>query len=80
MTEVRLRNVAPDVLDLMRHQARENRRSMEDEIKAAIAQAANARKHQFLARLDREREEQFRRHGELSDSTTGIRAEREQRW
>lgn len=80
MTEVRLRNVDPAVLAVIRELARQNRRTMEQEIHAGLFAIANARKSELLARLAGERDEQRTRFGELSDSTPGIRAQREARW
>lgn len=76
MTEVRLRDVDPGVVEAIRAIAKENRRTLEAEIKDALARFANARKDALLDRIDRERDGQPL----LSDSTPGIRAEREARW
>ena len=80
MTEVRLRDVEPAVLDVIRELARQNHRTMEQEIKAGLVEIANARKAQLLDRLSRARADQQQRFGETKDSTPGIRAERETRW
>ncbi|AMV24021.1 hypothetical protein VT84_06470 [Gemmata sp. SH-PL17] len=80
MTEVRLRNVDPEVLTVIRELARQNRRTMEQEIRAGLREIASARKGRLLDRLATERAAQFAQFGELSDSAPGIRAEREARW
>ena len=80
MTEVRLRNVEPAVLAVIRELARQNRRTMEQEIRAGLLAIANARKGELLERLAGDRAEQRARFGELADSTSDIRAEREARW
>jgi hypothetical protein len=80
VTEVRLRDVEPAVLDVIRELARQNHRTMEQEIKAGLFEIANARKAQLLDRLAQARAGQRERYGELTDSTPGIRAERESRW
>lgn len=79
MTEVRLRNVDRGVVEALREIARLNQRSMEAEIKDGLARIANERKAELLARLRAEREPQ-QAGGVLTDSTPGIRAEREARW
>ncbi len=80
MTEVRLRNVEPGVVAALREMARQNRRSLEAEIKDGLARIANQGKAALLARLRQVREEQRREQGTLPDSTPDIRAEREARW
>lgn len=80
MTEVRLRNVDSSVVEVIRDIARQNRRSLEAEIKAALLRAANERKAGLLDRLARGRAAQRQGIGTLPDSTPGIRAEREARW
>ena len=80
MTELRLRNVDPAIVAAIREMARQNRRSMEAEIKEGLARIANQGKAELLGRLRRERENQRGRQGTLADSVTGIRAEREARW
>jgi len=77
MTEVRLRNVDPGVIEVIRAIAKKNRRSMEAEIKAALFALANKRKKEMLARLRKMREAQYKKYGLLSDSTIGIREERD---
>lgn len=76
MTEVRLRDVDPGVVEAIRALAKQNRRTLEAEIKAALARLAHARKDALLDRIDRERAAQPL----SSDSTPHIRAEREERW
>lgn len=80
MTELRLRNVDPAVVEALRELARQNHRSMEAEIKEGLARIANQGKAELLARLRREREKQRAEQGTLTDSTADIRAEREARW
>ncbi len=76
MTEVRLRNVDPGVVEAIRLVARQNRRTLEAEIKEVLSHFANQRKNALLDRIGRELD------GESlsSDSTPGIRTEREERW
>jgi plasmid stability protein len=80
MTEIRIRNVDPSIVEVLRQLARQSNRSMESEIKDALARIANERKHELLARLRESRLEQRRTHGAETDSTPGIRAERDSRW
>jgi len=80
MTELRLRDVDPAVVEAIREMARQNRRSMEAEIKEGLARIANQGKAELLDRLRRERQKQRGQQGTLPDSVAGIRAEREARW
>jgi plasmid stability protein len=80
MTEVRLRNVNPSVVEAIRCRARQNGRTLEAEIKDGLARIANEPKAELLARLRQEREGQRLGQGTLADSTPDIRAEREGRW
>lgn len=76
MTEVRLRNVEPGVVEAIRHIAKQNRRTLEAEITEALTRFANERKTALLDQIARERANQPL----TPDSTVGIRAEREARW
>ncbi len=76
MTEVRLRDVDPGVVEAIRSLAKRNRRSLEAEIKEALTHLAHARKDALLDRIDSERAAQPL----SSDSTPSIRADREERW
>jgi len=78
MTEVRLRNVDPWVVESLRAMAKKNGRSMENEIKDALYKIASAPKKKMLERLRVLREKQRREIGTLPDSTPDIRAEREE--
>ena len=65
MTEVRLRNVDPGIVEVFREMARRNRRSLEAEIKDGLARIVNRAKAELLARLRQEREKQRARTGEV---------------
>ena len=80
MTEVRLRNVEPQVLEVIRELARRRHRTMEQFIKDELAGLADREKSAMLAQLRQAREELHAAHGDGPDSTAGIRAEREARW
>ena len=80
MTEVRLRNVEPEVLDVIRELARRRHRTMEQYLKDELAALADREKTAMLAQLRQTRQELHATHGEGPDSTEGIRAEREARW
>lgn len=79
MTDLRLRNVDPDVMDVIREMARQQQLSTEQFLKAELAAIADRGKAAFLDRLRRMRDELREEHGEFPDSTPGIRAEREAR-
>ena len=80
VTEVRLRNVEPDVLNVIRELARRRHRTMEQFLKDELAALADREKTAMLAQLRRTRDELRAAHGDGPDSTDGIRAEREARW
>ncbi|MCE9565978.1 MAG: hypothetical protein K8U57_28475 [Planctomycetes bacterium] len=79
MTEVRLRNVEPWVVEVIRQIAKRKNRSTEEEIKAQLFALASREKSDLLAELRIARDDQLAKHGVLPDSSTGIREERESR-
>lgn len=80
MTEVRLRNVEPELLNVIRELARRRHRTMEQFIKDELGTLADREKTALLDQLRQAREALHAAHGEGPDSTDGIRAEREARW
>ncbi len=80
MTEVRLRNVDPEAIEVIREIARRHSKSMESLIKEQLYELADREKNALLAQLRQSREELFQKYGLLPDSTPGIRDEREERW
>lgn len=80
MPDLRVRNVDPDVMAVIREMARKQQLSTEQFLKAELAAIADREMAAFLAHLRHKREELRHEHGEFPDSTPGIRAEREARW
>jgi len=78
MTEVRIRNVEPWIVAAIHKIAKQNGRSMENEIKEALHKLAGADKKKWILRLRRGRNKIQKKYGILSDSTPEIRAEREE--
>ena len=76
MTEIRLRNVEPWIVDVLREIARENHQSMENEIKSALLHLASDHKTKLLSKLRKKRKSA----GMHTDSAPSIRQERELRW
>lgn len=80
MTEVRLRNVEPETVAVLREIARRHAQTMEQYLTDRLTDLANRDKLALLDELRHARDGQRAAGGELSDSTPGIRAEREARW
>ena len=77
MTELRLRNIDPWAVELIRDMARRKSQSMEQFLKDHLYELAKHEKKELLAEIRREREEQRQKYGVGPDSTPGIRAERD---
>ncbi|HVS39328.1 MAG TPA: hypothetical protein VMS17_27470 [Gemmataceae bacterium] len=79
MTDVRIRNVDDWVVELHRNRAKLERRSLESELRQIITQAALAKKQTLAAELHAGVEALRAKYGTFSDSTIGIREERDTR-
>ncbi len=77
MTELRLRNIDPWAVELIRDMARRKSQSMEQFLKEHLYELAQHEKKELLAEIRREREEQRQKYGVGPDSTHGIRVERD---
>jgi len=80
MTEVRLRNVDPWVVEVIRGMAKRNNLTAEEQIKQFLVTLANQEKNALLDELRQGRMKQREKYGVLPDSTPGIREERDKRW
>lgn len=79
MTELRLRNVEPDTVELLRGQAKQNGKTLEQWLKVQLHDLATNPMRRMLQELRESRNELAEQHGVLSDSVDGIREEREGR-
>jgi len=80
MAELRVRNVDPWAVDVIRAMARRSSQTMEQFLKHFIYELADREKRELMAELRKQRGELQQTHGVLPDSTPGIRAERDDRW
>jgi len=79
MANIRIRNLEDWVVETIRQIAGKNKRSMEEEMRTILREAASGPKKN-LANLARNlREEIIREHGILPDSALSIREERDLR-
>jgi plasmid stability protein len=79
MTDVRIRNVDDWIVEWHRHQAKRDGRSLESELRQVITDAALAKKHAIAQEMREGLEELRSKYGMLSDSTIGIREDRDRR-
>jgi len=77
MTEVRVRNVAEDVVLALKAQARRHGVSLSTEIREVLTEAALRPRRELVAELMRHQKRMVDQYGVLPDSTPGIRAERD---
>ena len=79
MTDVRVRNVDDWVVELHRNRAKLEGRSLENELRQVLTDAARAKKQALAAELRAAVKGLHDKYGVFSDSTIGIRAERDAR-
>ena len=79
MTDVRIRNVDDWVVELHRSRARHEKRSLENELRQILTDAALAKKQALAEELRAGVKELRDKYGTFSDSTIGIREERDAR-
>jgi plasmid stability protein len=79
MTDVRIRNVDPWVVESLRLRARENGTSLEGELKKLLRQEAMRPKRELAEELHHMRGELREKYGTFSDSTALIREDRDAR-
>ena len=79
MTEVRIRNVDDWVVELHRNRAKLDGRSLENELRQVITDAALAKKQALAAELRAGVNELRDKYGTFSDSAVLIREERDAR-
>jgi plasmid stability protein len=79
MTEVRIRNVDDWVVELHRHQAKLDGRSLESELRQVLTDAAAAKKRAIADEMRGQLSELRAKYGTLSDSAALIREDRDRR-
>jgi plasmid stability protein len=79
MADVKIRKLPDSVVATFRLRAAAAGRSMEEELRLLLTEAASRSKQDMVAELDAFREMLRREYGTLSDSTEGIREDRESR-
>lgn len=77
MTELRLRNVEPAIMELLRGQAKRNGQTLEQWLKDQLHDLATMPLRQMLKDLRVSREEMGQQFGTLPDCGAGIREDRE---
>jgi plasmid stability protein len=79
MTEVRIRNVDDWVVELHRHQAKLDGRSLESELRQILTDAAVAKKRVIAEEMRGQLDALRAKYGTFSDSTSLIREDRDRR-
>jgi len=79
MADVKICELPESVIATFRVRAAAAGRSMEEELRLQLIEAASRSRQDMLAELDAFREMLQRKYGILSDSTEGIRQDRESR-
>ncbi len=79
MSEVRVRNLEPWVVGLLRDQARAAGTSLEAYLREHLRHEAMRKRLEFAARIAANQEAMREKHGILPDSTPLIRQDREER-
>ncbi len=79
MADVKIRKLPDWVLTTLKSKAKHGGRSLEEELRTLLTEAALRPKQSRVAELAAFREMLRRKYGTLSDSTTQIRADREAR-
>jgi antitoxin FitA len=79
MTDVRIRNVDPWVVESLRLRAREHGNSLEGELREMLRQEAMRPKRELAEEMNRMRGELRQKYGTFSDSAALIREDRDQR-
>lgn len=79
MGDIRVRNVDDEVIGMLRSRAAREGRSLSRLAGEMLAREAMRPRQEWATRLDRLHQEMLERHGELPDSTSDIREERDLR-
>jgi len=79
MTEVRIRNVDEWVVESHRQRAKREGRSLENELRDILTQAALDRKRAIAAEMRADLDELRAKYGQFPDSAVAVREDRERR-
>lgn len=77
MGDVRVRNLDDNVVAELKDRAKRHGRSLESELRELLTKEAYRPRRELAARTKEMRDELRQQYGELSDSTPGIREERD---
>ncbi len=79
MADVKIRKLPDWVVSSFRSRAAALGHSLEEELRLLLTEVARSRRQEFLAETGTFQDRLRSRYGQLSDSTAGIRDDREQR-
>lgn len=79
MTDVKIRKLEDWVVETHRATAAAAGRSLEEELRRIVTDAALRPQHDFARRVREIQDEMYRKYGEMPDSTPLIREDRDQR-
>ena len=77
MADVKVRNLPEWVVAFFRNQAQHEGRSLEEELRMLLTGEAMERRQETVRKLTEFQTKMRRKYGDLSDSTPGIREERQ---
>jgi len=79
MPDVKIRRLPDDVVAALKARARSAGHSLEEELRGVLTEAASKPKRERVAEMSAFRQMLRRKYGRLTDSTAGIRADRQAR-
>jgi plasmid stability protein len=79
MADVKVRNLPDWVVASFRNKAQHEGRSLEEELRMLLTGEAMKRRQETISKLKKFRDKMRKKYGELSDSTPGIREDRQAR-
>ena len=79
MADVKVRNLPDWVVTSFRNKAQHEGRGLEEELRILLTDEAMKRRQDTIRKLKAFRDKMRKKYGELSDSTSGIREERQAR-
>jgi plasmid stability protein len=79
MADVKVRNLPDWVVNSFRKRAESEGRSLEEELRMLLTEEATRRREKMLSELKAFRDKMRKKYGVLSDSTPGIREDRQAR-
>ncbi len=79
MADVKVRNLPDWVVNSFRKRAENEGRSLEEELRMLLTEEATKQREKMLSELKAFRDKMRKKYGVLSDSTPGIREERQAR-